>query len=70
MIVKWEYKVGFTESPDTLVVSIWRPRQAPIKTPRRPFKEIADMSDAERERWLFPYVARLAEEPQSQTGKP
>jgi hypothetical protein len=65
--------VGFSlESPaDRTIVQVrlWNP-QLTVTTPRKPFEEITDMSDAERESWLFPFVVKLADASKNETEKP
>lgn len=69
MNVKWDFNFESTVAPAIVEIKIWNP-QLTVTTPRKTFEEIADMSDAQREVWLFPYVVKLAEASQRQTKNP
>jgi hypothetical protein len=60
MSIKWDFNLESPADRTIVEIRLWSP-QVTVLTPRRPFEEIADMSDAQREGWLFPFVVKLAE---------
>jgi hypothetical protein len=60
MIVKWNFNLESPADRTVVEVLLWN-EQVSVRTPRRRFEELANMSDAERESWLFPFVVKLAE---------
>ena len=74
MIVKWDFNLESPADRSVVEINIWNPqlnaRTPNFRTPRIRFEEIADMSDTERESWLFPFVVKLADVSRSETEKP